>query len=278
MEIDLPPVPPEAGAAVGPAAGVLIAVASIASLWAIGGVVARLRRGEPAVSPRPHAPVPWAGVDVATVVYLSICCQFLSSALLPSPATMADKLAGGVLGMATATSLAAAWLLYRQAPASALGFGLGSLAADLRLAAAALALILAPLLAVAGILDRLVPYEHPIIDFLARHRDLPSLILVGVAAVIVAPVAEEFFFRRVLQGWLEKAWGAIPAVGISAVLFGLAHVGQGLAWVPLVVFGAVAGYLARQTGSIVPGIALHALFNAASLALVLWQTAPVVDR
>lgn len=278
MEIDLPPVPPEAGAAVGPAAGVLIAVASIASLWAIGGVVARLRRGEPAVSPRPHAPVPWAGVDVATVVYLSICCQFLSSALLPSPATMADKLAGGVLGMATATSLAAAWLLYRQAPASALGFGLGSLAADLRLAAAALALILAPLLAVAGILDRLVPYEHPIIDFLARHRDLPSLMLVGVAAVIVAPVAEEFFFRRVLQGWLEKAWGAIPAVGISAVLFGLAHVGQGLAWVPLVVFGAVAGYLARQTGSIVPGIALHALFNAASLALVLWQTAPVVDR
>jgi membrane protease YdiL (CAAX protease family) len=45
-----------------------------------------------------------------------------------------------------------------------------------------------------------------------------------------------------------------------------------------VVFGAVAGYLARQTGSIVPGIALHALFNAASLALVLWQTAPAVDR
>jgi membrane protease YdiL (CAAX protease family) len=278
MEIDLPPVPPEAGAVVGPAAGVLIAGASIASLWAIGGVVARLRRGEPAVPPRPHAPVPWAGFDVATVVYLSICCQFLSSALLPSPATMADKLAGGVLGMATATSLAAAWLLYRQAPAYALGFGLGSLAADLRLAAAALALILAPLLAVAGILDRLVPYEHPIIDFLARHRDLPSLMLVGVAAVIVAPVAEEFFFRRVLQGWLEKAWGAIPAVGISAVLFGLAHVGQGLAWVPLVVFGAVAGYLARQTGSIVPGIALHALFNAASLALVLWQTAPAVDR
>ena len=278
MEIDLPPVPPEAGAVVGPAAGVLIAGASIASLWAIGGVVARLRRGEPAVPPRPHAPVPWAGIDVATVVYLSICCQFLSSALLPSPATMADKLAGGVLGMATATSLAAAWLLYRQAPASALGFGLGSLAADLRLATAALALILAPLLAVAGILDRLVPYEHPIIDFLARHRDLPSLMLVGVAAVIVAPVAEEFFFRRVLQGWLEKAWGAIPAVGISAVLFGLAHVGQGLAWVPLVVFGAVAGYLARQTGSIVPGIALHALFNAASLALVLWQTAPAVDR
>ena len=278
MEIDLPPVPPEVGAVVGPAAAVLIAGASIASLWAIGGVVARLRRGEPAVPPRPHAPVPWAGIDVATVVYLSICCQFLSSALLPSPATMADKLAGGVLGMATATSLAAAWLLYRQAPASALGFGLGSLAADLRLAAAALALILAPLLAVAGILDRLVPYEHPIIDFLARHRDLPSLMLVGVAAVIVAPVAEEFFFRRVLQGWLEKAWGAIPAVGISAVLFGLAHVGQGLAWVPLVVFGAVAGYLARQTGSIVPGIALHALFNAASLALVLWQTAPAVDR
>lgn len=278
MEIDLPPVPPEGAAPAGPAALLLIAVASAASLWAVGGVVARLRRGEPAVPQRAHPQVPWTGIDVATVVYLWICCQFLSSALLPRPATIADQLAGGAVGMAAATSLASAWLLYRRAPPSALGFGLGSLAADLRLATAALALILAPLLAVAGMLDRLVPYEHPIIDFLVRHRDLPSLMLVGIAAVIVAPVAEEFFFRRVLQGWLEKVWGAAPAIGASAVWFGLAHVGQGLAWVPLVAFGVVAGYLARQTGSIVPGIVLHALFNAVSLALVLWQTAPAAGR
>jgi glutamin-(asparagin-)ase len=36
--------------------------------------------------------------------------------------------------------------------------------------------------------------------------------------------------------------------------------------VPLVVLGAVLGWLARQTGSIVPGILAHALFNAVSVA------------
>jgi membrane protease YdiL (CAAX protease family) len=51
-------------------------------------------------------------------------------------------------------------------------------------------------------------------------------------------------------------------------------VGQGLAWVPLFFFGLVAGYLARQTGSIVPGIVFHGLFNAVSVLLVLAQTAP----
>lgn len=271
MEID---VAPEAVAADGLVVVVLVAAALAGSAWGMAGVLARVRRGAPAVSPRLHDPVPWGGVDVAIVAYLWLCCQFLASAMMARPATVADQLAGGAIGMASATSLSAAYLLRRNASWRELGFGVESLSLDLRLAVGALAIILGPLLALAGLLDRFVPYEHPIIDFLAAHRGLPALLLVAVAAVVVAPIAEEFFFRRVLQGWLEKIVGGPPAIAMSAVLFGLAHMGQGLAWLPLVLFGAVAGYLARQTGSIVPGIILHALFNAASLVLVLWQTAP----
>jgi membrane protease YdiL (CAAX protease family) len=47
--------------------------------------------------------------------------------------------------------------------------------------------------------------------------------------------------------------------------------------VPLFFFGLVVGYLARQTGSIVPGIILHALFNAVSVGLVLLQGASSVE-
>ena len=72
--------------------------------------------------------------------------------------------------------------------------------------------------------------------------------------------------------------GAAQAGGLAiagtAVLFAGAHVGQGLAWVPLVGLGIVLGVLARQTGSIVPGILAHALFNAVSVVLVLMQPAP----
>lgn len=275
MEID---VLPEVVATDGIIVVVLVAGALAASAWGLAGVLTRMRRGGAAVPLRPHAPVAWGGLDVAIIAYLWLCCQFLASALMPKPATVADQLAGGAIGMAAATSFAAAYLLRRRASWQGLGFGVESLTQDLRLAVGALAVILGPLLAIAGLLDRFVPYRHPIIDFLASQRGLPALLLVTVAAVVVAPIAEEFFFRRVLQGWLETAVGGPRAIAISAVLFGLAHMGQGLAWLPLVLFGGVAGYLARQTGSIVPGIMLHALFNAASLLLVLWQTAPAGDR
>jgi len=141
------------------------------------------------------------------------------------------------------------------------------------------ALVLAPLLGLAAILDRIVPYRHPIVEFLAVHRDRTSIALVWLAATVVAPVVEEFFFRRVLQGWLET-WlsgrGAAAAAGGlaiagSAFAFALAHLGQGLAWMPLLGLGVVLGWLARQTGSIVPGILAHALFNAVSVVLVLLQ-------
>jgi membrane protease YdiL (CAAX protease family) len=65
----------------------------------------------------------------------------------------------------------------------------------------------------------------------------------------------------------------VTAIVVSSLAFALAHLGQGLAWVPLFFFGLVVGYLARQTGSIVPGIILHGLFNAVSVVLVVLQTA-----
>jgi membrane protease YdiL (CAAX protease family) len=137
------------------------------------------------------------------------------------------------------------------------------------------ALILAPLLALAGLLDHLVPYRHPLVDLLAERRDGTALAAVIVSAVIAAPGAEEFFFRRVLQGWLEKRFpepSGVTAIVLSAAAFALAHQGQGLAYVPLLPFGLVLGTLARQTGSIVACIVAHALFNAISVGIVLMTT------
>lgn len=219
-------------------------------------------------------PVPWGGIDVAILVYLWLCCQMLSSAVAAKPMTVGDQLVGGAVAMASATSLGLAYLLRRGASWQALGLSFGDLLAHVRLGAFACALAIVPLLGCAGLLDRLVPYRHPIIDFLLEHRSPLAILAVALAAVVVAPVAEEFFFRRVLQGWLEKVWGPWPAILTSAVLFGLAHLGHGLGWIPLVGFGVVAGVLTRQTGSILPAIVLHALFNATSLLLVIWQTAP----
>ena len=248
--------------------------ASLAVFWLIAG---RAKRGLPAVDWRPHADVPWAGGDVAGAVLVYLGFQILAVGSLPTQATLQWRLAVAAASMLAATAVTAAHLVARGASRSALGLGDGRLRDDATLAVAGLALLVAPLLSLAALLDRIVPYEHAIVDFLAAHRDPLSVGIVVFAAVVAAPIAEEFLFRRVLQGWLERRLphqGGLTAVVLSSLAFAAAHVGQGLAWLPLFFFGLVVGYLARQTGSIVPGIILHALFNAVSVVLLLVQTAP----
>ena len=251
--------------------------ASLAVLWLI---VRRTRRGLPAVERRPHPSVSWNGVDVATTVLLFLGFQVLAATAVPPAASLHVRLAAGSVAMLAATIVSMLHLLMRGAAWSSLGCGLSRLGDDAVLAVGGLALILMPLLGLAAVLDRIEPYHHAIVDFLTAHRDPLSIGLVAFAAVVAAPIAEEFLFRRVLQGWLEgwleprePKWGAVTAIVVSSLAFALAHLGQGLAWVPLFFFGLVVGYLSRQTGSIVPGIILHGLFNAVSVVLVVLQTA-----
>jgi len=252
-----------------------------ASLWMAGLLIARLRRGEPLVRQAVTAPVAWDGMDVLWIIVVAVLLQTVAAALGPRPLPVQRQLVAGMLATAGAAALAVVHLRRRGASWPGLGFHVGDWPAAIRQAVATVALVLAPLLALAAVLDRIVPYRHPIVEFLAEHRDAVSIGIVWLAATIVAPLVEEFFFRRVLQGWLETwltsrgvaaAAGGLAVIG-SALAFALAHLGQGLAWVPLVVLGVVLGGLARQTGSIVPGILAHALFNAVSVVLVLLQPA-----
>jgi membrane protease YdiL (CAAX protease family) len=47
-------------------------------------------------------------------------------------------------------------------------------------------------------------YDHPLIKSVTETKDLLLFTLAGLAAAVVAPLFEEFVFRGLLQGWLEK--------------------------------------------------------------------------
>lgn len=265
-----------------PALGLGAMAAAIAgSLLMLALLGRKVRRGEPIVRQGASEPVAWDGMDVLWIVVVAIMLQSAAAALGPRPLPVRQQLISGTLATAGAAALAIVHLRRRSASWAGLGLHVADWPAALRQAAGTVALVLAPLLGLAAVLDRIVPYRHPIVDFLAEHRDAVSVALVWLAACVVAPIVEELFFRRILQGWLEQrltpGLGAAQAGGLAiagaAVLFAAAHLGQGLAWVPLVGLGTVLGVLARQTGSIVPGILAHALFNAVSVVLVLMQPA-----
>ena len=277
-------------------AGFVATSVCLTSMFCIVRLIARYRSGEPLIPQVPGSPVPWDGIIVVSLFVLFLVCQGLCVAaaqqLFPAgdqapqvvsngsattvitvdgskdSDTLGYLLLANAIAMLAFTCVAAFILRMRGASWEDLGFCDPKPREGLRLACVTWVIIVPPLLALAAFLDQFVePYSHPIIEFLQADKSVWSIALVLGAAVVAAPIAEEFFFRRILQGWLEIKFGDW-AVVVSAFCFGLAHLGQGLGWVPLIGFGLAAGYLARRRGTILPSIVLHALFNGLSVLLL----------
>ncbi|MBC7981066.1 MAG: CPBP family intramembrane metalloprotease [Armatimonadetes bacterium] len=92
------------------------------------------------------------------------------------------------------------------------------------------------------------------------------LVLMAVAAVIVAPVCEEVVFRGYLYPVAKKFSGPWVAAISTALIFSAAH-GSLAALLPLFVFGLVLVALYEITGSIWAPMAVHMLFNGATVAV-----------
>jgi membrane protease YdiL (CAAX protease family) len=82
---------------------------------------------------------------------------------------------------------------------------------------------------------------------------------------LLAPFVEELLFRGVGYSLLRPL-GAAPAVLLIGVAFGVWH-GLLIALLILVPFGSLLAYLRERTDSVVPGMVVHGLFNAAALTV-----------
>jgi uncharacterized protein len=93
-----------------------------------------------------------------------------------------------------------------------------------------------------------------------------ALALAGVAILVtvIAPIAEEFFFRGYFFTALRSWKGVWPAAIITGVVFGAIHGSSAPAGylVPLALFGFVLCLVYWRTGSLYPCMSLHALNNS----------------
>lgn len=99
-------------------------------------------------------------------------------------------------------------------------------------------------------------------------RELGQMLPFLVYALVLAPVWEEIFFRGTLFPWLTGRMPVAQAQWISALAFGAVHL-HGPTLIPLTVFGALLAGIYRSTGSLVPAILVHSLFNANTCTLLL---------
>jgi membrane protease YdiL (CAAX protease family) len=123
----------------------------------------------------------------------------------------------------------------------------------------------------------------------------PTGIYLGVFAVVLAPVAEEFIFRGVLFRFFKRFpwpalvrlfravnmptfarltpgrrfWRIFAWLGVSS-LFALIH-GDIAIFIPLFVLALALTWLYEKTGNLLAPIAAHSLFNMANLVILLLQ-------
>jgi len=99
-------------------------------------------------------------------------------------------------------------------------------------------------------------------------ESLPVKVVMGIAAVIVAPLVEETVFRGFIYGVLKRYTDGWFAAVCSASLFAIVHMHMA-SFVPLFVLalGLCAAY--ERTGSLLVPMWMHAFFNGVSTILLL---------
>jgi membrane protease YdiL (CAAX protease family) len=114
-----------------------------------------------------------------------------------------------------------------------------------------------------GISDR----ENIAVD-LGTRDSTAALVGAALLVCVIAPMAEEIFFRGFLYGALRKRGVPIAAL-VSGLAFGLAHVASSPIGfiVPLAFLGILLCLVYERTGSLYPCIGLHCLNNSVAFGV-----------
>jgi membrane protease YdiL (CAAX protease family) len=116
-------------------------------------------------------------------------------------------------------------------------------------------------LIVGGIITTVLGLNHGTTNIPTVHKSDGFGLLVAVVAIGVAPWAEEIAFRGFLFGGLQRRMHPV----LAAFLAGGAWASIHLVWavlIPFTLLGMALCWLRWYTGSILPGVGLHATYNA----------------
>lgn len=182
----------------------------------------RMRAGQPLLPWTPREPAPWNLVDLLSVAIvfllaISAASWWMSFDVDPKAAELeledlpVDQQIGILASIACASMFAlmiSIAIVRLRTGATIRDFGIDttSILSDLRLSIVAFTMLTLPMLAIQGTLTLLIQPEdrHPFIDMIMESPDFRFLGVITFSAIIVAPLTEEFLFRVLLLGWLER--------------------------------------------------------------------------
>ena len=86
-----------------------------------------------------------------------------------------------------------------------------------------------------------------------------SLALLAFSVAILTPFAEELLFRGFILGMLLKRYSDTQSIVISSLIFAIAH--EPIAMALAFGGGLLYGWVRVRTGSILPSMIAHAIWN-----------------
>ncbi|MCA9267607.1 MAG: CPBP family intramembrane metalloprotease [Planctomycetales bacterium] len=192
-------------------------VLASAALWALA--IQKVASGAAIVRLEPRRAVPWGLLDVVvifgfvTLLLIGAQTAVAEWANFPpgvglkdlSAHQLAQAIFANSVAMLLGCAAAVAVLVARTgAGIDDLGASLRRMLDDLRLGFLAFLMIAPPMYVLQWGLTQVWPSEHPVQTLLMEDRQASMLAVTLFTAVIAAPLSEEFLFRVILQGWLEK--------------------------------------------------------------------------
>ncbi|AUA58113.1 CAAX amino terminal protease self- immunity [Achromobacter spanius] len=196
-------------------------------------------------------------LPVAGALFLHLAPGFHNPLVIaPAPLT-ADAVAFGMY-LNLDKPLVAFWVVLALAPPMA--------GADLR--RTLLAAVLACGAAVLACLG--IALAMGVVGWAPKWPDSGWIWLINNALLVT--LAEEALFRGYVQQqlaarWRHHAWGAWAALGVAAILFGLAHFAGGWQWMLLAAIAGAAYGVAYRHGGLAAAVLAHLGLNAAHFGL-----------
>jgi membrane protease YdiL (CAAX protease family) len=269
-------------------------------------------QGHELLTARPQSEAPWGLLDLWIIMMFWFVGGTMISAI--SAIKPGDKFLFG-FGAAVATLLATAagvaWLLLRYRGRVAERLLVRQWRHDVWVGIVSFFAVVPPIFWLMSLLVQFLPYQHETLDQIKASPTVLVILSSFFSAALTAPIGEEFFFRFVLQSWLQRlrfpdlpshrlatiygdAKTEISAAGaegrpiiatrsplrlwpiaLSAAAFAALHLGQGPAPIALFVLGIALGYIFQKTGSLLPSIVLHACLNLYSLT---WESLAAIEQ
>ena len=121
-----------------------------------------------------------------------------------------------------------------------------------------------PIVALSGwLVERFWPNaggSNPLLEEVLNGRSSLALLMLAFTATVLAPLFEELLFRGVLLPVVGARWGIAAGIGVSALVFALAHLSLSEA-PPLLALGIGLGWLRWSSGRLLSTVVMHGLWN-----------------